>query len=65
MKPNEVACPHCKVSAGQACLIPGTQQMLSLSAAHPSRMEVVGLRPEYGAVNRYRAMFDKPPEEQK
>jgi len=62
VKPMQVKCPHCLASIGQPCIIPGTQQKLSLSGAHPSRLELAGLRPEYGAVERYRDMF-KPRDE--
>ena len=58
MNPTQVKCPHCLASIGQPCTIPGSQDKLALSPAHPSRLELVGLRPAYGVVDRYRDMFN-------
>lgn len=38
--PLRVACPHCKASVGTPCSIPGTQQVLVKSRAHPKRVEL-------------------------
>jgi hypothetical protein len=52
-----VICPHCHAGVGFPCTIPGTMTPLKLSAAHPSRMELVGKRPDYSVVGKYREMF--------
>ena len=57
MNPTQVPCPHCLASEGNPCIVPGTQQTLRLSPAHPSRLEKVGQQPAYSAVDRYRHIF--------
>lgn len=54
MSALRVECPHCRATVGQPCIVPGTQQRLSLSPAHPSRLERAGLTPAYSAVEQYR-----------
>lgn len=54
MNAMQVKCPHCLAGIGQPCLVPGTRQKLTLSPAHPSRLELAGLTPAYTAVEHYR-----------
>lgn len=63
MNPTQVPCPHCHAASGQPCYIPGTDLRLSLSPAHPSRLEKAGLEPVYSAVDTYRAMH-RPQDDQ-
>ena len=61
MNYTQVPCPHCHAGVGNACQVPGTAQRLTLSPAHPSRLEKVGLQPAYGAVDRYRDLYRPGP----
>lgn len=38
--PLRVPCPHCRVTAGNPCTIPGTQQILQKRRAHDSRIKL-------------------------
>lgn len=62
MSAHAVRCPHCKAGVGQSCHISGVP--LTLSAAHPSRMEAAGVTPDYAAVDRYRALAAPVTQEQ-
>jgi hypothetical protein len=62
MSAQAVKCPHCKAGVGQSCHIGGNP--LTLSAAHPSRLEAAGVDPDYAAVDRYRALAAPVAQEQ-
>lgn len=49
-----IECPHCNAREGADCSAVGSNQPLIYSAAHPSRMEKVGLAHDRTAVERAR-----------
>lgn len=52
-------CPHCRASVGTRCTVPATGKPLTLSQAHPSRLESVGLASDTQAVDRFRELWNE------